>query len=110
MPLPMQHYFRISGIPAKWTAVSVVGALKSLEPTIIDDHQNPHLSLYPACSGFTQTGLLKLENCIGLLETTKLNNIRLELEVKEESAYVHIDGHFCGLTPLNTPDNEYIVE
>jgi hypothetical protein len=110
MPLSMQHYFRISGIPASWTAVGVVGALKSLEPTIIHDHQHPHLSLYPACSGLAQTGLLKLENCIELLEITKLNNTRLELSVKEESAYVHIDDHFYDLIPLNTPGNEYIVE
>jgi hypothetical protein len=52
----------------------------------------------------------KLENCLELLETTKLDPIQLELSVEGESVWVDIDHHFFGLTPLNTPGNEYIVE
>jgi hypothetical protein len=110
MPLSLQHYFRISGIPSGWTDVSVVGALESCEPTIIHDNQHPFISLYPACSGLTQTGLLKLGDGIEFLEKIKLDTIKLELSVEEESAYVDIDGHFHDLTPLNTPVKEYIVE
>jgi hypothetical protein len=57
MPLSQQNYFRISGIPTGWKGVNVVCGLKSLEPTRIHDGQHLHLSLYPACSGSTQTGL-----------------------------------------------------
>jgi hypothetical protein len=45
-----------------------------------------------------------------LLEATKLEKIQLELSVEGESVFVDTDGHFFDLTPLNTPENEYIVE
>jgi hypothetical protein len=110
MASSVQHYFRISGIPGGWTEHDVVGALKSFEPTIIDDDQRPRLSVYPACSDVTQTGLLKLENCFELLKEVKSDNIQLELSVEEKDAIVDIDGHFYDLTPLNTPGNECIAE
>jgi hypothetical protein len=110
MPLPVQHYFRISGIPTGWTDVDVVGAIKSLGPIRIHDEQHPRLSLYPACSGSTQTGLLKLVNCLEFLETTKLDKLKLELSVEGKSEFVDIDGHFYDLTPLNTVGNEKIAE
>jgi hypothetical protein len=109
-PLSKKHYFRISRIPTGWTEASVVGGLKSLEPTRIHDDESPCLSLFQACNDSTQTGILKLENCLELLETTKLDTAQLELSVEGESVCVDIDGHFFGLTPLNTPGNEYIVE
>jgi hypothetical protein len=102
-----EHYFRISGIPARWTEVDVVDGLKSLERARIHDDQHPRLSLYPACSGSTQTGLLKLENCVG---TIKLDTINLELSVEGKTASVDMDGRFYNLTPLNAPENEHIVE
>jgi hypothetical protein len=105
-----EHYFRISGIPARWTEVDVVDGLKSLERGRILGDQHPRLSLYPACSGSTQTGLLKLENCVEMLETIKLDKIQLELSVEEETGLVDMDGRFYNLTPLNTPENEHIVE
>jgi hypothetical protein len=105
-----QHYFRISGIPAGWTEVGVVGALKSLEPTVVHGDQHLGLSLYPACAGLTQTGLLKLENCLEFLEKLKSGQITLELSVESESAIVDIDCHFHDLTPLNTPGNELTAE
>jgi hypothetical protein len=104
------HYFRISGIPAGWTEVGVVGALKSLKPTTMYDEQHPRLVLYPACSGSTQTGLLKLVKFLGLLEATKLDKLKVELSVEGESEFVDIDGHFYDLTPLNNPGDEHIVE
>jgi hypothetical protein len=104
-----QHYFRISRIPTGCTEVSVVRGLKSLEPTRIHD-ESPRLSLFQACNDSTQTGILKLENFLELLETTKLDQIQLELSVEGESVWVDIDDHFFDLTPLNTPGNEYIVE
>jgi hypothetical protein len=105
-----QHYFRISGIPAGWTEVGVVNALKSLEPTIIHDDQRPHLTLYPACSGLTQTGLLKLENGLKFLEKVEPDKIQLGISVGTEDAIVDVDGHFCDLTPLNTLGNDHIAE
>jgi hypothetical protein len=103
-----QHYFRISGIPTGCIEVSVVGGLKSLELTRIHEDESPCLSLFQACNDSTQTGILKLENCLELLETTKLDTVQLELSVEGENVY--IDDHFFDLTPLNTPGNEYIVE
>jgi hypothetical protein len=110
MASTIEHYFRISGIPRDWTEHDVVSALKSFSPTIIDDDQRPRLSAYPACSDVTQTGLLKLESCFGLLKEIKSDNIHLELSAEEKDAIVDIDGHFYDLTPLNTPGNECIAE
>jgi hypothetical protein len=110
MPSYVQHYFRLTGIPTGWTEVDVVRALKSLEPTIIHDDQYPCLSLYPACAGSTQTGLLKLKDCLELYEKIKSDKIKLELSVEEENAIVVMDGDFYDLTPLNTPGNEHIAE
>jgi hypothetical protein len=105
----VEHYFRISGIPASWTELDVVCALKSFEPTAII-HGDQHLSLYPACSGFTQTGVFKLENSLELLKKTESDTIKLALSVDSETAIVDIDCHFYGFTPLNTPQNEHIAE
>jgi hypothetical protein len=105
-----QHCFRISGIPPSWTDVGIVSALRSLEPTIIPDGQHLHLSLYPACSRLTQTGLLKLDNCLEFFKNIMSNKTKLELSVEGENVIVDIDGRFDDLTPLNTPDNEDFTE
>jgi hypothetical protein len=110
MALSAQHYIRIRGIPAGWTDVGIVGALKSLEPTIIHGDQHPRLSLYPAYSGLTQTGLLKLENCLEFRKKFMSDEIKLELSVEGENAIVDIDDRFYDLTPLNTLENEHIAE
>jgi hypothetical protein len=110
MAFSAQHWFRISGIPTGWTNVSVVDALKSLEPPIIHDDQHSRLSVYPSCAGLTLTGLLKLENCSELLEKVKSDKIQLELSVKGEKEIVDLDGDFYNLTPLNTLGNEHIAE
>jgi hypothetical protein len=110
MPSSVQHYFRLTGVPAGWTKVGVVGALKSLEPTIIHDYQHPRLSLYPACAGSTQTGLLKLKDCLELYDKIKSSKIKLELSVAGKTAVVEFDVDFYDLTPLNTPGNEHIAE
>jgi hypothetical protein len=110
MAISPQHWFRISGIPTGWTNVSVIGALKSLEPPIIHHDQHPRLSLYPSCAGLTLTGLLKLDNCLELLEKVKSDKIQLELSVEGEKEIVDLDGDFYNLTPLNTLGNEHIAE
>jgi hypothetical protein len=110
MPLSVQHYFRISGIPTEWTDVGVIDALKSPAHAVIHDGQYPRLSLYPACTGSTQTGLLKLENCVEFLEKIKSDKIQLELSLEGKDATVDIDVDFYDLTPLNTPGNEHIAE
>jgi hypothetical protein len=110
MALSAQHYIRISGIPTGWTDVGIVCALKALEPAIIHDDEHPHLSLYPACGGLTQTGLLKLENGLEFLKKIMSDEIKLELSVEGENTIVDIDDRFYDLTPLNTLENEHIAE
>jgi hypothetical protein len=105
MSLSAHHYYRISGIPTDWTEVGITGGLNSLEPTIVHDDQHLHLSLYPACSGLTQTGILKLNDCLELFKQVESDDINLEISVEGESANVGIDCHFYNLTPLNIPGN-----
>jgi hypothetical protein len=45
MPLLVQHWFRLTGIPQGWTHVGVLGALKSLEPTILQGDLPSPISL-----------------------------------------------------------------
>jgi hypothetical protein len=110
MALSVQRYIRISGIPAGWTDVDTICALKALEPTIIHGDEHPRLSLYPTCNGLTQTGLLKLENCSEFLKKIMSDEIKLELSVEGKNAIVDIDDQFYDLTPLNTVENEHIAE
>jgi hypothetical protein len=98
----VQRYICISEIPAGWTDVGTVCALKALKPTIIHDDEHPHLSLYPACSGLAQTGLLQLENCLDSLKKIMSDETKLELSVEGENEIVDIDVRFYDLSPLNT--------
>jgi hypothetical protein len=101
--------FRISGIPQDWKEDDLLGALQTIDP----DLRNPksQLSLYPACSGSSQTALLELDptkyfQSLGPGESYE----RVIPASRTEAVTLTIDSHFNGLTPLNTPDKQIIAE
>jgi hypothetical protein len=102
-------YFRISGIPQDWKEDDLLGALQTIDPDL--RNQKSQLSLYPACSGSSQTALLELDptkyfQSLGSNESYE----RVIPASRAEAVILTIDSHFNGLTPLNTPDKQIIVE
>jgi hypothetical protein len=101
--------FRISGIPQDWEEDDLLGALQTVDPEL--RNQKPQLSLYPACSGSSQTALLELD------PTEYFQSLRPDESIytsifpaSKTEAVLTIDSHFYGLTPLNTPDKQIIAE
>jgi hypothetical protein len=101
--------FRISGIPQDWEEDDLLGALQTIDPEL--QNQKSQLSLYPACSGSSQTALLELD------PTKYFQNLRLNESTytsifpgSKTEAVLTIDSHFYGLTPLNTPNKQIIAE
>jgi hypothetical protein len=102
-------YFRISGIPQDWKEDDLLGALQTIDPDL--RNQKSQLSLYPACSGSSQTALLELVptkyfQSLGPNESYE----RVIPASGTEVVILTIDSHFNGLTPLNTPDKQIIAE
>jgi hypothetical protein len=101
--------FRISGIPQDWKEDDLVGALQTIDPEL--RNQKSQLSLYPACSGSSQTALLELDptkyfQSLGPNESTYTSIF----PASKTEAVLTIDSHFYGLTPLNIPDKQILAE
>jgi hypothetical protein len=101
--------FRISGIPVKWNKDDLLLALRSFDPDFNDARK---LSLFPACSGRTQTALLRLDPlmCSEYFRRIDSTQEQYELIEGDPDIYLVIDKHLLGLTPLNTPGDDAIVE
>lgn len=74
------------------------------------------LTLYPAYSGKTQTALLNMEAPLGLfrgLDPSRTHPIMI-VRTSETGARIEVDltvdCHFHGLTPLNRPVGDDIIE
>jgi hypothetical protein len=103
-------FIRISGVPQDWTEEDILNGLLAVEPTCILRDQDPKITLYPACCGAGQTGLLNLGKCTGLFEYIKAGETILKIPKLDSIATVVIDSHFHDLTPLNTPGNDILAE
>jgi hypothetical protein len=98
---------RINAIPEDWTEHDIRGALQNEVDNF--DTQKPKLSLFPACSGRSQTALLNLGAPSGFFLELK-GEKHLELRTAEKDDFVSIDNNFSDLTPLNDPGNEIFAE
>jgi hypothetical protein len=105
--IPEQIVFRISGVPLTWTEDDVLNALKSVDKSRTLEVQKCHVTLYPACCGPFQIGLLNMGSS---LKSFCDDSSKLELQTQDTVQYLFIDRHFYGLTPLNTPGNDVYVE
>jgi hypothetical protein len=106
---PNYKCFRISGIPQDWKEGDLVGALQTIDQEL--RNQKSQISLYPACSGSSQTALLELDptkyfQSLGPNESAYTSIC----PANKTEAVLTIDSHFNGLTPLNTPDKQIIAE
>jgi hypothetical protein len=103
-------FIRISGVPQDWTEEDVLKGLLAVRPACTLQGQVSKMSLYPACCGTGQTGLLNIGKCTGLFENIKAGQITCEIANQDSIATVVIDSHFGDLTPLNTPENDILAE
>ncbi|KAA8893236.1 hypothetical protein FN846DRAFT_963294, partial [Sphaerosporella brunnea] len=97
--------FRITNIPPSWDENNISEALQTIDPELKDITAN--ISRFPAYFGSTQTALLNLDICtkfFGGLDPKKA------IQEKVSSAWLSIDSHFHGLTPLNTPEDEVVAD
>jgi hypothetical protein len=102
--------FRISGVPLDWSEDDLLGALKAIDPYLRDEMAQ--LSLYPACSGPTQTALLNLGTYTQYFRALKPNESTYESTsaVGKTKVALALDSHFYDLTPLNTPGDRIVAE
>jgi len=102
---------RVANVPLTWSKEDVYQVLDDIDrPFKGHKHQ---LSLFPACSGATQTALLNVEICTKFFRCIPPNSYYyLEVPATSTSAEVHlvIDYHFHDLTPLNTPEGKIVAE
>jgi hypothetical protein len=99
--------FRVSDIPDGWSEEDLRRALKTLDPSLDDDHYDA--SLYPACHGSRQVAIIKTYQATEYLKGISSDKTHFNRIGRKT---LSIDRHFHGLTPLNTPpkdvDAEYI--
>jgi len=97
--------FRISGVPPSWSENDLFDVLQTLDPPLT---RNEKPSLFPACSGLTQTALLNLDSYPEHLPHAKY--LQLPETTSRTGAHLTIDCDFYNLTPLNIPKGEIIAE
>ncbi|KAI5836934.1 hypothetical protein DFP73DRAFT_620676 [Morchella snyderi] len=115
-PLPKRPIcWRIGGIPLEWSRDDLVKHLQAFDESLqkLEEHW---LSLFPAYSGNTQTALLNLELPLQYFqnlnsdETTAITIRHLSKEGEQIEVDLSIDCHFHGLTPVNTPTGDNIID
>ncbi|KAF8540748.1 hypothetical protein BDD12DRAFT_804253 [Trichophaea hybrida] len=103
-------YFQISKVPLDWSEDDLRDALESIDSSSTD--QTARLSLYPTCSGPTQTALLNLDTCSEYFRNLNPNDskyVQTSLVGKAE-VILALDSHFYDLTPLNTPGDKVVAD
>jgi hypothetical protein len=98
---------RINAIPEDWTEHDLLDVLQNEVGNF--ETQKPKLSLFPACSGRSQTALLNLGAPSEFFLKLK-GETHLELRTAEKRESVSIGNTFYGLTPLNNPGKEIFAE
>ncbi|KAF8252057.1 hypothetical protein K440DRAFT_18990 [Wilcoxina mikolae CBS 423.85] len=96
---------RISGIPQNWSENDLSDVLDAIDPSLT---QNCRPSLYPACSGSTQTALLCLDSCPEYLQRAKHHQI--PESSSRTKTLLTIDSDFYNLTPMNVPKGEIVAD
>ena len=98
--------FRISNVPRAWSEDELLQAFRISNDSLDLATSQYRLSLYPACSGSSQTALLNLR-CPGNSWDLEPKMDRL---IDIGGSHLVMDRHFYGLTPLNTPKGEIVAE
>ncbi|KAI1416951.1 hypothetical protein F5Y13DRAFT_153431 [Hypoxylon sp. FL1857] len=107
--------WRIGNVPSSWTEAVLGKHLQEIDAS--RELKLVWLSLFPALTGNTQTAVLRLsEDAPGFFRDLNPYDshpfkISTGSEVEaEEEVDLNIDCHFHGLTPLNTPKGDDIID
>jgi hypothetical protein len=105
--------YRITDIPPHWNESQMLSVLQHNDADFDKiSTSNPNkvyqLGIFPTCSGSTQTVLLNLSIRTKFFDWIQKNSRKL-LRSPDGDILV-IDKAFFGLTPLNTPGNDAILE
>lgn len=107
--------WRIQNIPQEWSQEELLRRLKKIDKSL-EKLEAHWLSVYPAYSGNTKTGLLNMKVPLQFFlkldpDSTHPITIIEQSETKERIEIdISFDCHFHGLTPLNVPKGENIIE
>lgn len=107
---------RIQNVPLEWSKTDLLDFLRMLVTgdESLDDLDASALSLYPACSGGRQTALLNPEEPLPYFQELRTtNSVYLPVNDKLSGRKIfdlEVDSDFPGLTPLNAPKGEIVVE
>lgn len=102
-------------MPEEWTADQLLENLRNYDKSLVA-MKAYRLSLYPAYSGRTQTALLNIDVPVGLFrdldpdQTHPIVIVRTSEAGARSEVDLTVDCHFRGLTPLNSPVGDNIIE
>ncbi|CAG8712014.1 16380_t:CDS:2, partial [Acaulospora colombiana] len=102
---PKSKCLRISGIPDGWSVDTLRQCLQTLDPNLCDDEFK--ISLYPACHGSGQVGMLNLSHCTEYFKRVVPYKPFFACAQDQD---LSIDCDFNGLTPLNTPPKDILAD
>ncbi|CAG8728867.1 433_t:CDS:2, partial [Acaulospora colombiana] len=94
--------FRVKDVPKDWDIENLRRALETLDPALRD--QEYRLSLYPACYGTSQVGILNIPNCTSYFSQIVPYKPFLRTVLNGD---LTIDCDFDGFTPFNNPNEIY---
>lgn len=102
--------WRIQNVPEEWSEDQLLVNLQTLDRSL-ENLEAHRLSLYPAYAGKTQTALLNLEATPKFLQGLNPNQYHsVTIHGSKTEVDLSIDCHFHGLTPLNNPKGDHIIE
>lgn len=101
--------FRIRNIPLEWSQEDLLRVIKNFDSDFEEEARN--LSLFPDCSGRTQTALLRLDllTCSDYFRGVDPRKVKNQ-PIRDTAVVLVIDRQFLGLTPLNAPGADVVAE
>lgn len=102
--------WRIENVPGSWSKEVLLECLQKYDPSL-EGFGIEYLSLYPACSRKTQTGILDLQEFPESFQKPNLHEpVFIPIPDSGKKSFLRVDCNFEKLTPLNDPGGEAILE
>lgn len=113
---PQHECWRIQNIPTSWSITKLLQMLQKNNESLISLEERC-ISLYPSCTGNSQTALLRMRPLPQYFQELDPDDSHVlileeipEAGSRREDVFLSLDCHFRGLTPLNVPIGDNLVE